>query len=70
MSRFFPPPNILKLRSALVATVAGCYLFQGDGVTGGPLSQVTSSPISAALPEISSLVGFLACHGFFLWVVV
>lgn len=53
-----------------MATVAGCYLFQGDGVTGGPLSQVTSSPISAALPEISSLVGFLACHGFFLWVVV
>lgn len=28
------------------------YLFQDDGVTGGPFSQVTSSPISAALPRL------------------
>lgn len=53
-----------------MATVAGCYLFQDDGVTGGPLSQVTSSPISAALPEIGSLVGFSGMSWLLPWVVV
>lgn len=68
--KIFFPPNILKLRSVLVATVAATF-FGVMVLYVVPLDRVTSIPISAVIPEISNLVAFfLECHGFFLWVVV
>lgn len=63
--------NSLKSRPVSVDTVTtvATTFFRVTVLYAVPPARVTSTPMSAMTPGISSLVALLECYGFFVWVV-
>ena len=63
--------NSLKSRPVSVDTVTtvAATFFRVTVLYAVPPARVTSTPMSAMTPAISSLVALLECYGFFVWVV-